>query len=180
MFSVVNMSTNMMQTYMVVSLEQLFGLPHAVGNTGLTVFLGALVAGIIIGGFIADRVKSQSLVAAAGFGLSALLIVLVGTLDIGSVATVALIGMAGLLAGIIMPSRDLLVRKASPPDAVGRVFGIVTTGFNFGGMVAPIIGGVLVDHHLPAWIFYGSAIFMLVTVVIAIAVEKNARFGMKI
>lgn len=180
MFTMLNMSTNMMQTYMVVSLDQLFGLSHAVGNTGLTVFLSTLVVGIIIGGFIADRVRSQSMVAAAGFGLAALLIVLVGTLDVGAVATVSLIGLAGLLAGIIMPSRDLLVRKASPPDAVGRVFGIVTTGFNFGGMVAPIIGGMLVDHHWPAWIFYGSAIFMLATVVIAVAVEKNARFGVRV
>lgn len=180
MFTTLNMSTNMMQTYMVISLGELFGLPHAVGNIGLTVFLATLVVGIIIGGFIADRVRSQSMVAAAGFGVSALLIVLVGTLDIGGMGTVTLIGMAGLLAGIIMPSRDLLVRKASPPDAVGRVFGIVTTGFNFGGMAAPIIGGMLVDHHWPAWIFYGSAIFMLVTVAIAIAVEKNARFGVRI
>ncbi len=47
-------------------------------------------------------------------------------------------------------------------------------------MVAPIIGGMLVDHHWPAWIFYGSAIFMLATVVIAVAVEKNARFGVRV
>ena len=81
-------------------------------------------------------------------------------------------GAAGLLAGIIVPSRDMLVRNASPPDAVGRVFGIVTTGFNFGGMVAPIVGGMLVDHHAPAWIFYTSAAFMLVTVVIAVSVDR--------
>jgi MFS family permease len=73
-----------------------------------------------------------------------------------------------------MPSRDLLVRKASPPDSVGRVFGIVTTGFNFGGMIGPLIGGALIDGRFPEWIFYGSAAFMTLTVMIALAVERKA------
>ena len=179
MFTTINMSTNMMQTYMVVSLGELFGLPQAIGNTGLTMFLAALVVGILIGGFIADRTRHQSLVAAGGFGLAALLVCLVAVVNLGGATSVALLGGAGLLAGIIMPSRDLLVRKASPPEAVGRVFGIVTTGFNFGGMIAPLIGGMLVDHHAPAWIFYGSAIFMVLTVAIAVAVERSTKLDLK-
>jgi MFS family permease len=63
---------------------------------------------------------------------------------------------------------------------VGRVFGIVTTGFNFGGMVAPIVGGLLLDHHAPAWIFYGSAAFMLLTVVIAVGVDRSEKLRLKI
>ena len=92
----------------------------------------------------------------------------------------AVAGAAGLLAGVIVPSRDLLVRQASPPDAVGRVFGIVTTGFNFGGMVAPIVGGMLVDHHAPVWIFYASAAFMLLTVVIAVVVDRSEKLKLKL
>jgi MFS family permease len=179
MFTTINMSTNMMQTYMVVSLGDLFGLPQSVGNAGLTMFLAALVVGILIGGFIADRTRHQSLVAAGGFGLAAFLVCLVAVVNLGGATSVALLSGAGLLAGIIMPSRDLLVRKASPPEAVGRVFGIVTTGFNFGGMIAPLIGGILVDHHAPAWIFYGSAIFMVLTVAIAVAVERSTRLDLK-
>ena len=79
-----------------------------------------------------------------------------------------------------VPSRDKLVRQSSPPDTVGRVFGIVTIGFNFGGMVAPIVGGMLLDHHAPAWIFYGSAAFMLLTVVIAVSVDRSERLRLKV
>jgi MFS family permease len=74
-----------------------------------------------------------------------------------------------------MPSRDLLVRKAAPPDAVGRVFGIVTTGFNFGGIIAPLVGGALIDWRLTAWIFYGSAAFMILTIFVALSVERQAN-----
>jgi len=175
MFTVLSLSTAMIQTYMVVALAGLSGLPHSVGNLALTVFLFAVVTGVLCGGFIADRVKHQSTIAAAGFGLAALVVLAIGLIKPGAVASVVMIAAAGFLAGIIMPSRDLLVRNAAPPQAVGRVFGIVTTGFNFGGMIGPLVGGILIDNALPAWIFFGSAIFMAVTVVIALCVDHRRR-----
>ena len=180
MFTTLNMSTGLVQTYMMVALEQLFSLPLAVGNTALTVFLSLLVGGIIIGGFIADGVKHQSTIAALGLTAAALLFIVIGAVNLGQTGTLVVAGAAGLLAGVIVPSRDLLVRQASPPDAVGRVFGIVTTGFNFGGMVSPIVGGMLVDHQAPAWIFYVSAAFMLLTVVIAVVVDRSEKLALKL
>ena len=180
MFTTLNMSTGMLQTFMMVALEQLIDMPLDLGNRALTVFLSMLVVGIIIGGFIADRLKHQSTLAGIGLFAAALLICVIGAVNLGVTGTMLVIGAAGLLAGIIVPSRDMLVRQASPPDAVGRVFGIVTTGFNFGGMVAPIVGGMLVDHHAPAWIFYASAAFMLLTVVIAVAVDRSEGLKLKV
>ena len=37
-------------------------------------------------------------------------------------------GGAGLLGGLIMPSRGMLVRAAAPPGAMGRAFGVVSFG----------------------------------------------------
>jgi FSR family fosmidomycin resistance protein-like MFS transporter len=64
---------------------------------------------------------------------------------------------------LIMPSRDMLVRAAAPPGAMGRTFGIVTTGFNIGGMIGPLLYGLLMDHHHPRDIYYIGAALMLVT-----------------
>jgi len=175
MFTTLNMSTNIVQTYLVVALDQLFAIPHHLGNGALTSFLVAMVVGILLGGLMADRVKYQSTIASIGLSLCAVVLILAALLPIGTNGTIGLIALAGFLGGIIIPSRDLLVRQASPPKAVGRTFGIVTTGFNFGGMIAPVIGGVMIDHHLPAWIFYGSAIFTALTVVIALMVDRRAR-----
>ncbi len=180
MFTTLNMATGMLQTFMMVALEQLIDLPLLLGNRALTVFLTMLVAGIIIGGLIADRLKHQSTMAAMGLVSAALLTCLLGVVNLGVNGTMIVVGAAGLLAGIIVPSRDMLVRNASPPDAVGRVFGIVTTGFNFGGMIAPIVGGLLVDHHAPTWIFFTSAGFMLLTVVIAVSVDRSEKLALKI
>ncbi len=174
MFTTLNLSTNMMQTYMVASLETLHGLPRVAGESALTVFMFTLVAGVLAGGFVADRAKSKGLVTLGGFGCAALVTLAVGSFHLGAVPMVSLVGLAGLLAGLVMPSRDMLVRLASPPDAVGPVFGIVTTGFNLGGMIGPPVGGWLIDHAMPVWIFYGSAFFMAVTIAIAVLVEKNS------
>jgi FSR family fosmidomycin resistance protein-like MFS transporter len=82
-------------------------------------------------------------------------------------------GMAGFLSGMIAPSRDMLVRAAAPPGAVGRVFGIVTTGFNIGGTIGPMLGGWIMDHGRPRLVFYASVCFMLITVVMALSSEHR-------
>ena len=173
MFTMLSLSTAMIQTYMVPALTAMSGFAQSVGETALAVFPFAVMVGVLSGGFVADKVRHQSYVAAAGFGMAAVLVVAIAALTPSPAVTIAMLALAGFLAGIIMPSRDLLVRNAAPPDAVGRIFGIVTTGFNFGGIIGPLVGGVLIDHKMPVWIFYGSAMFMVVTVIIALAVDRR-------
>ncbi len=176
MYTVLNIGTNILQTYMVVGLTDLHQLPRAIGDWGLTLFMCAMVTGVLAGGFLADRATRQSLVTSGGFGLAALLVILVGSFDFGPYPTLALISLAGFLAGLIMPSRDMLTRAASPPGAVGRVFGIVTTGFNIGGMISPMVGAWFIDHNMPAWIFYGSAIAMAATIALAIKADLDGPY----
>jgi len=130
---------------------------------------------VLAGGFIADATKRHGDVAAAGFGGSAVLILLIGLFDLGAVPMILCMGMAGFLSGMISPSRDMLVRAASPPGAFGRVFGIVTTGFNIGGTIGPIIGGWIMDHSLPRWVFYSSVVFMTLTAIMGLASERRSR-----
>ena len=69
--------------------------------------------------------------------------------------------MIGLCAGIAGPSRDLLVRRASPPGATGRVFGVVYSGLDSGLAIGPLIFGALMDAHLPALVFVVIAILQV-------------------
>jgi MFS family permease len=113
-------------------------------------------------------------VAAAGFGAAGAIIFLIGSVDLGIVLLPAM-ACAGFLAGMIMPSRDMLVRAAAPPGAAGRVFGIVTTGFNVGGAIGPMLGGWLVDQGEPRWVFYSSVCFMACTVLMALFGDWRTR-----
>ena len=88
-------------------------------------------------------------------------------------AIIAMLACAGFLSGIIAPSRDMMVRRAAPPGAAGRAFGIVSTGFNIGGAVGPILFGFLLDQGHPHWVFGVAALCMVSVVAVALAGERR-------
>ncbi|HZE55162.1 MAG TPA: MFS transporter, partial [Bradyrhizobium sp.] len=67
------------------------------------------------------------------------------------------------------------VRNAAPPGAAGRAFGIVSTGFNLGGIVSPLLFGWIMDQNLPHWVFGASAVFMVLTVLLSLATERSPQ-----
>jgi FSR family fosmidomycin resistance protein-like MFS transporter len=174
-FALLSLSSGALTNYSAVALVTVYGISLSSANLALSAFLFASAVGVLAGGVVADRTRRHGDVAAFGYGGAAMLILLVGTFDLGSVLLVAAMGGAGFLSGMISPSRDMLVRAASPPGAFGRVFGIVTTGFNLGGTVGPLIGGWIMDHNLPRWVFFSSVLFMALTSVMALASDWRLR-----
>jgi FSR family fosmidomycin resistance protein-like MFS transporter len=174
-FTLLSLSSGALTNYSAVALTTMYGITLSAANVALSGFLFATAIGVLAGGFIADATKRHGDVAAAGFGGSAVLILLVGTVDLGPILLTLAMSVAGFLSGMISPSRDMLVRAASPPGAFGRVFGIVTTGFNIGGTIGPLIGGWIMDHNMPRWVFYSSVCFMIATSLMGLMSERRAR-----
>ncbi|WP_240042091.1 MFS transporter, partial [Pectobacterium versatile] len=102
---------------------------------------------------------------------TAVLVSIVAMYSLPTLVLVPLLAAAGFLSGMIAPSRDMLVRAASPPGAEGRVFGIVSTGFNLGGAAGPVLFGWLLDNGHPHAIFWSAVIFMLITSFITLLQE---------
>jgi MFS family permease len=173
-FAALNLSTSALQSFSVVALMKLYALPLAIGSAALTAYLIGIAIGVLTGGYIADLTKRHADIAAGGFGVMALVVLTVGYVNLG-IFVVAALGIAGFLSGMIMPSRDMLVRESAPPGASGRVFGIVTTGFNIGGTVGPMMYGWLMDHGQPRAIFLVSAGFMVLTILIALGTDRTER-----
>jgi MFS family permease len=174
-FALLSLSTGALTNYSAVALVSMYGVTLSAANAALTAFLFATAIGVLAGGFVADATTRHGDVAAGGFGAAAVLVLVIGSVDLGAVFLVLAMGMAGFLSGMISPSRDMLVRAASPPGAFGRVFGIVTTGFNIGGTIGPMMGGWIMDHNLPRWVFYSSVLFMALTAVMGLASEWRMR-----
>jgi MFS family permease len=57
--------------------------------------------------------------------------------------------------------------RRHPAGSFGKVFGFVTTGFNLGGMVAPLIYAWLMDHGQPRMIYVIVVLFILLALVTA-------------
>ncbi|MEA2935453.1 MAG: transporter, family, fosmidomycin resistance protein [Variibacter sp.] len=164
-----------LQNYSVVALDAMRGTPLSVANAGLTAYLVMSAVGVLLGGGIATRVGQHALVATAGLFVNAIVVLCIVLFDIGDAAMITMLALAGLALGVMMPSRDMLVRAVTPPGAFGKVFGFVTTGFNIGGMISPIVFGWMMDSGRPAWIFVAAALFSLASIPIVIASAANPR-----
>jgi FSR family fosmidomycin resistance protein-like MFS transporter len=173
-FMTLNLSYSGIQSFSVVALMSGYGMPLAVANLALTAFLMASAFGVLAGGFVADLTSRHGEVAAVGYLANAAIVLAIGLFQLEPLLLVTAMGSAGFLTGLIMPSRDMLVRAAAPPDAVGRAFGLVTTGFSLGGTVGPMLFGWIMDEGAPRWVFGGSVVFIVLTIAIALIGERLA------
>nr|WP_277819369.1 MFS transporter [Pseudoroseomonas vastitatis] len=167
-FALLSFSNGAIQNFSVAALVSGYGVTLAQANAALTAFLMLSAFGVLVGGFLADRTRRHGDVAAAAFALTALLTLIVAVADLGAVTLMLVLGAAGFLSGVIAPSRDMMVQAAAPPGGSGRAFGIVSTGFNVGGAIGPLLFGWILDHGAPRWVFGAAVGFMMLTVVVAL------------
>jgi FSR family fosmidomycin resistance protein-like MFS transporter len=168
-FILLSMSSGALYNFLVPALGALHGTPPTIGNAALTGLLLLSPIGVLAGGWLAGRTPHHGLVATCGLIVTAAVTLLVALLDFTAVALVLLMSIAGFFTGLTMPSRDMIVRAVTPPGAYGRVFGFVSTGFNIGGIVSPLIFGQLLDLGYPRAIFFcvaGCALVSIATVAI--------------
>lgn len=175
LFMLLSLSVAGINNFGVVALMSGYGATYSIANVALTAFLGSGAAGVLAGGFLADHTERHGYVAAACFAANAAIVLLIALVTLPGWALTATMATAGFLSGVIAPSRDMLVRNAAPPGAAGRAFGIVSTGFNLGGIVSPLLFGWIMDQSAPHWMFGASVIFMVATVVLSPFTERKPQ-----
>lgn len=161
--------------YSVVALGALYGTPVPTANVALSGNLLLSAIGVLIGGLLVGRTPRHGLVAAVGLGAMALFTTLIGEIEFGPVVLISAMSLIGFFSGIIMPSRDMIVREVTPPGSFGKVFGFVTTGFNIGGIISPLIFGAIMDYGSPRFVFLAIAAFSLVAIVTVTTRTRRAE-----
>ena len=146
------------QSFASPALQTMYGLPLSVTSMVVTGYMLFGAAGMVLGGFLVARVARLEKTISVCLLASAAALVLVGTGWLPGMAAVALAALAGVRTGIAGPSRDMLIKRASPPGATGRVYGTVYSGLDLGFSVAAPIFGALLDRGLNGAIFHGSAL----------------------
>jgi MFS family permease len=163
-----------MFNYSVVALGTLHGTPPAIANSALSSLLLLSALGVLAGGVIATRVSRHAWVAALGLAGMAATSLLVAQFDLSTVLLVAVMTLFGFFYGVIMPSRDMIVREVTPPGSFGKVFGFITTGFNIGGIVSPLIFGAIMDRGNPQWVFVAVAAAALLSLFTVVTLPRKA------
>jgi MFS family permease len=174
-FLLLSLSGGGIQNFSVAALVDGYGVDLRIANAALTAFLMASAFGVLAGGLVADVTRRHAELAAVGFAINAAIVLMVGLTALGSAPLILALGCAGFLSGMIAPSRDMMVRDAAPAGAAGRAFGIVSTGFNIGGTVSPMLFGWIMDSGQPRWVFGATVILMVMTVAMALLGDAASR-----
>jgi FSR family fosmidomycin resistance protein-like MFS transporter len=152
----------------------LYGLPVTSTAAVVTAYMVCSAGGMLIGGWIASRVvRVERTIACAG-SAAALLLVATGLAFWPTTVAVLAVALAGLGAGISGPSRDLLVKRATPPGATGRVYGLVYSGADVGFAASAPVLGRLLDAGMSGAVFHAAAAALAVAVVLALQVARQA------
>jgi MFS family permease len=152
------------QGFAAPALQQLGGLSPATASLIVTGYMLCGAAGMVAGGFVLTRVERAESLITAALCASALLLLLVATGWLPGVPALLLASAAGLGTGLAGPSRDMLIRRASPPGATGRVYGMVYSGLDLGFALAAPLFGALLDAGSARGVFVGSALALVAAV----------------
>src|SRR6201991_2228291 len=103
------------------------------------VYTGATAALRIVGGYVADRVRARKALAGLGYGLSA--VAKLGLLAAGrSLAGIGFVVAVDRMGkGLRTGPRDALITLSTPPDALGRAFGVHRTMDAVGAFLGPLV-----------------------------------------
>jgi MFS family permease len=129
------MVTAILPLYLVLGL-QLSPVAYGVVDG---VYTGATAVLRVVGGFIADRVRAPKAVAGIGYALSA--VTKLGLLAVGrSLSAIGLvIAVDRMGKGIRTAPRDALITASTPPEQLGRAFGVHRMMDSAGAFLGPLV-----------------------------------------
>ena len=167
------------QTFASPSIQATYSLPLEITAFIVTGFMFCGAAGMLIGGFLVGRVQRLEKVISVCMLGSAAMLALVGTGWLPGMAAVVVASLAGFGTGIAGPSRDMLIKRAAPPGATGRVYGTVYAGLGTGFCVAAPVFGFMLDHQMYHSVFFGAALALVLSVVSAVIVGDGVSKAQK-
>src|SRR5687767_939529 len=166
---------SIIQAFAPEAARQLHGVPVALAAMCLTVYMVCSAGGMVLGGFLAADPTRCERVVGVGFGIAALIALVIGFGPVPALAVPALFGAMGFASGIAGPSRDLLVKRSTPENATGRVYGIVYSGLDIGQAIAPLIFGAMMDRQDHQGVWLGLVLMQAVLIASAFNVRRVRR-----
>jgi MFS family permease len=169
-FLLSTMTLAVIQSFSVSILKAMHGLSFEMATFTLTAYMLCGAIGMLVGGFVATRTKHSDRVVAVAMGVAAVLLALCGTGIFGATGTMVVLAGTGFAVGIGGPSRDMMIKKATPLGATGRVYGTVYSGLDVGFAISPVLFGAFMDRGWYGATLVGAALVLLLSVVAALGV----------
>ena len=157
-------ATTGLQSFAPTALFEIYEIAVSSGNYYLTLMSMGGAGGMLLGGYLATKLKVPERIITICFTVN----IVMGLLLATGLVPIELIVLAfiviGLGLGIAAPSRDLMIRSATPSGSSGRVYGIVYSGIDLGAALSPLVFGIFLDVGLPKLLFIGVALLQLMII----------------
>ena len=172
-FLLSTMTLAVVQSYAPSILKQLHGVSVEAATLTVSAYMLCGAVGMFVGGFVAATSRHSDRVVAWAMTAGALLLLVCATGWLNGTGTMVVLAATGFAIGVGGPSRDMMIKKATPKGATGRVYGTVYSGLDVGFAVSPMIFGVFMDRGWYALTLAGAALVLLVSVYAAIGVGRR-------
>lgn len=178
-FFVLTFPLGAVQNFSTPALQAISAVPLTTAAAALSGYMVIGALGQIIGGFAVSRGWwDPDRGVAIALAISATTLALAATpmvSELGAMVLVMLVTCSGFGVGMAAPSRDLLIKRATPKGATGRVYGAVYSGLDVGLAVAPLLFGYLMDHGMPRGVFAGASVALVLAIIFGLWVGRFVR-----
>jgi MFS family permease len=166
---------SVIQSFAPAAAGRLHGVPTELAAMCLTVYMVCSAGGMLAGGFLASNHERSERIVGLGFGVAASVALVLGYATLPVIAVPVLFGVMGFVTGTAGPSRDIIVKRAAPDNATGRVYGVVYSGLDIGQAVVPLVIGHMMDLHQYRSVWLVLAILQGVLILTAFSVRRVRR-----
>jgi MFS family permease len=168
-------STSSLQSFAPSALFSIYEVPLNVGSYYITLLALGSAGGVLFGGYLAAKLQAPERIVSICLSITVVMCLLLSTGFILIDLIPSIFFALGFGYGVVAPSRDLLVKKATPQGVAGRVYGIVYSGIDLGAAVGPFIFGFFMDAGLPKALFLGIVVFQLMIIPTVFKVTSKSR-----
>lgn len=171
------MTLAVVQSFAPSILKNLHGVSVEAATLTISAYMLCGAFGMLVGGFVAaygssHRLSSDRVVALSMSG-GALLLLVCATGWLGAAGTMVALAATGFAVGVGGPSRDMMIKKATPKGATGRVYGTVYSGLDVGFAISPVVFGGFMDRGWYALTLAGAAVVLFISVYAALGVGRR-------
>jgi FSR family fosmidomycin resistance protein-like MFS transporter len=175
-FLLSSMAGSGIQAFVITVLGQLWGTPVAVASMVLTGYMVGATGGTLVGGWVVDATKRSLMGFVVVLTLfAAAMILALGLMPMPELMLPVVALLGGLAMGASRTPRDIMLKDASPPGQIGKVFGFVSSGLPLGSAIMPVPLGFLIDLGHPEFVLPVVAAILVLSLFCAGLAQSGAR-----
>ncbi len=164
-----------LMTFVPTLMKEIYAFELEAAAAFVSVMIGAIMIGVLLGGYLADKLRKPDAIVTVGYCIATLMVTSIWYFELVSWQLFGIFAVIGFMYGVVFPSRELLVRAATPKGASGKVFGFVYSGMDFGAAVTPVLFGWFVDTGVSRYAFLCVAILWVLSIVIMLLTNSATK-----